>query len=140
MSVTFRRMTAGDARAAVRFWNGTPGMRTNDTPALIRQILRRNPGGSFVALDGKTMIGAILGTQDGRRGMLWHLAVAKPYRRRGLGAKLVARAVAELRKEGIPKVNILVLDSNLPAVRFWKRQGWSRIPVSIYTRPLRGMR
>lgn len=129
-------MRSSDASVAIQFWNATPGMKTVDTPALVRRILRRNPRGSFVAMDGKKMVGAVLGTQDGRRGMLWHLAVASTYRRHGLGTKLAARAVAALRRAGIPKVNLLVLDSNRPAVRFWKCQGWSRIPVSIFTKTL----
>lgn len=127
-------MRAGDAAAAVRLWNTTPGMRTTDSPALVRRFLRRNPGGSFVAMAGTRMVGAVLGGHDGRRGTLWHLAVAPAFRRKGVGAKLAARVRAYVRGRGIRKINILVLDSNRPAVRFWRRQGWTRIPVSIYSR------
>ncbi len=134
MSAVIRRMVAGDAPAAIRLWNATPGMGTKDSPTLVRRFLRRNPGGSFVAMEGRTMVGAVLGGHDGRRGMLWHLAVAPGSRRKGVGAKLVARALAVLRIEGIQRVNILVLDSNRGGTRFWKRTGWTRLPVSAWSR------
>lgn len=129
-----RQMTPRDAVRVLRFWNATPGMRTTDTPALIRQFLRRNPGGSFVAMADGRMLGAVLGGHDGRRGTLWHLAVKPGQRRLGLGAKLTARALAVLRAQGIRRVNILVLNANTGGMRFWKRQGWKRIPVSILSR------
>lgn len=128
-----RAMRPSDIRSALRLWNRSPGTSTNDTPAELRRYLRRNPGGSFVGLEGRRLVGAVLGGHDGRRGAIWHLAVLPSARRHGLGRALVSRAVAVLREAGIRKINILVLSENGGAIRFWRRIGWSRFAVANFS-------
>lgn len=138
--MTIRAMQATDIRSALKLWNRSPGTSTNDTPAELRRFLRRNPGGSFVAVDGKQLVGAVLGGHDGRRGTLWHLAVLPAFRRHGLGRRLVDRAVAAIRRQGIRKINILVLPDNRSAIRYWAKTGWSRFAVANFSLRLRKTR
>ena len=126
-------MQPGDIRPALRLWSGSPGTSTNDSPAELRRFLRRNPGGSFVAESDRRLVGAVLGGHDGRRGALWHLAVLPRFRRLGLGRRLVDRAVAVIRRQGIRKINILVLLDNRSAIRFWAKTGWSRFAVANFS-------
>lgn len=131
-----RKMQARDAGAAIRLWKESSGV-SNDTPAIVRRFLRRNPGMSFVAFSGRTMVGAVLGGHDGRRGTLWHLAVASSMRRSGLGTALADRVLAAQCARGIRKTNILVLKSNARAIRFWRRTGWDVIPALALSREKR---
>ncbi|WP_370445949.1 GNAT family N-acetyltransferase [Petrotoga sp. 9PW.55.5.1] len=41
--------------------------------------------------------------EDGRRGYLYHLAIDKDYRRKGIGTKLVNLVFDNLKKKGIMK-------------------------------------
>ena len=88
--------------------------------------LKRNRGMSFVARDGAELVGAVLSGHDGRRGCLYHLAIAPSHRRNGLGTKLVARCLAELKKAGILNCNIFVYANNTRGERFWRRNGWKQ--------------
>ena len=132
-TVTIQAMRSSDIPGALRLWNRSPGTSTNDTPAEIRRYLRRNPGGSFVAVADGRLVGAVLGGHDGRRGSIWHLAVLPAHRRDGLGRVLVGRAVEVLRREGIRKINILVRSDNQGALRFWRRIGWTRYDVANFS-------
>jgi ribosomal protein S18 acetylase RimI-like enzyme len=93
----------------------------NPTPA---SYLERNPGMSFVARHGTEPVGAVLCGHDGRRGYLHHLAVAPPHRKHGLGRRLVAACLAELKRLRIRKCNIFLFADNAAGGRFWRRRGW----------------
>ena len=59
----------------------------DDSREDIERFIARNPTTSVVARDGKKIVGSILCGNDGRQGSLYHVCVAKPYRRRGIGTR-----------------------------------------------------
>jgi len=119
-------MTMADYDEAMDLWRDTEGMglRPADAPEHIDRYLRRNPGLSFVARDGDVLVGTVLCGHDGRRGYLQHLAVARAYRKQGIGRALVQRVLDELRAIGINKCHIFVLKENASVVAFWEHIGW----------------
>jgi ribosomal protein S18 acetylase RimI-like enzyme len=101
------------------------GLNESDSREAVGRYLRRNPGLSQVAESGGNVVAAVLCGHDGRRGYLHHLAVAREWRRKGLGRALVAACLERLRREGVPKCNLFLFASNRPGRTFWKRLGWS---------------
>ena len=91
-------MSMSEYDEVLALWQNTEGMglSESDTRDAIAAYLKRNPGMSFVARDGKSLIAAVLCGHDGRRGYLHHLAVSPAYRRRGLGTQLVEKCLARL--------------------------------------------
>ena len=128
MRCTIKPMTLADYHEVLHLWQNSEGvgLSESDTRAQIGSFLRRNRGLSFIARDGAELVGAILCGHDGRRGCLYHLAIAPSHRRNGLGTKLVTRCLAELKKAGILKCNIFVYANNAKGERFWKRNGWKK--------------
>ena len=125
--VTVRPMETGDYEAAYALWLGTPGMGLNpvdDSRDGIAKYLARNPGLSYVAMDGETLVGVILCGHDGRRGVIHHTAVKGEYRGRGLGKALAELAFAALRREGITKAWLVVKKDNALGNAFWERMGF----------------
>jgi putative acetyltransferase len=119
-------MAPDDYDEVIALWQATNGLGLNeaDSRENIHAYLARNPGLSLVArCDGK-VIGAVLCGHDGRRGYLHHLAVAAPYRRNGIGARLVASCLTSLAAIGIQKCNLFLFADNEPGERFWKASGW----------------
>ena len=95
------------------------------TPARRQWSQARNPGLSAVAIaPGGELVGAFLAGHDGRRGMLYHLAVEPATRRQGLGRRLVAFSLAGLRAAGVAKAAILVYAHNDAGRAFWEKLGW----------------
>lgn len=113
-----------DFAAALALWNSTPGVRANESPAEFARILARNPGLPVAARLGSELVGAVLAGHDGRRGYLYHLAVAEHCRRQGLGRKLVARCLERLQQAGIRRVTIFSIVDNSAGEAFWLRCGW----------------
>lgn len=86
-----RKMVRDDYERAHRLWLDTSGMGLNDrddSKIGIEKYLVRNPDTCFVALDDDDIIGSVLCGHDGRRGYLYHMAVASEKRHCGVGSAL----------------------------------------------------
>jgi ribosomal protein S18 acetylase RimI-like enzyme len=112
----------------IDLWQQTEGvgLSSADSRESIRAYLERNPGMSFIAEQEGTLIGAVLGGHDGRRGYIHHLAVHPDYRRQGLGRKLVDRCLAALQEVCIQKCHLFIFNTNLEGVDFWENVGWMK--------------
>ncbi len=121
-----RLMTSADYDAARALWDDTPGVGLNsldDSREGIERYLKRNPTSCFVAIDGSEIVGTIMAGHDGRRGMIYHMTIKPPYRRRGIGKRLAAAALDALCSEGITKVMLVVMKSNETGNSFWESLG-----------------
>jgi ribosomal protein S18 acetylase RimI-like enzyme len=117
--------------AAARFlWeNAGPGihLRRSDDPDEIQKKLQRDPDLFLVAeADGK-MLGTVVGGFDGRRGMVYHLAVTELYRRQGIGQLLMDELERRLKAKGCIRCYLLVTVENESAMRFYKKRGWAHM-------------
>src|SRR5262249_49506554 len=83
------------------------------------------------------LIGSAMTGHDGHRGWVYYVAVHPAQRQRGLGAQLMAEAEAWLRERGVPKLQLLVRDSNASAASFYERLGYKREPVATLSKWLR---
>jgi ribosomal protein S18 acetylase RimI-like enzyme len=100
-------MTPDDLPEVIELWTRTEGVGLNESDSVpaLTIFLARNPGLSCVVRDGAKIVGAVLCGHDGRRGFLYHLAVAAEYRGRGLGTALVEQCLAGLAELSIQKCN-----------------------------------
>lgn len=108
------------------FWRSTEGLGLSgaDEREKLARFLDRNPGMSIVICEEGKIIGSVLCGHDGRRGYLYHLAVAKDHRSQGFGELMAEKALERLASAGIEKCHIFVLDSNVGGKQFWRRTGW----------------
>jgi len=103
------------------------GIRTlDDSPADIHRFILRNPTTSVVARANGRIVGSILCGSDGRQGALYHVCVAREYRRRGIGTRMVGYCMEQLRLMGINKVSLIAFTRNDAGNAFWKQIGWTR--------------
>ena len=130
-----RTMLLSDYDKVYRLWLDTPGMglnTTDDSETGIEKYLLRNPNTCFVAENDDEIIGVILSGHDGRRGLIYHLAVKASARKQGVGNALLEQATEALKKEGICKVYIMVFKNNEPGHAFWEKRGFT-VPIeTIY--------
>ena len=105
----------------------------DDSREDIVRFIERNPTTSVVArADGK-IVGTILCGSDGRQGALYHVCVAKEYRRRRIGTQMVGFCMHQLKAMGINKVSLIAFTSNDAGNAFWKELGWQKRPdVNTY--------
>ena len=133
--MTIETMTMDHYDQVYDLWISTPGMGLNnldDSRAGIRKYLERNPATCFIAIEGSRVVGVILSGHDGRRGFIYHTAVAVAERGKGIGKALADRAIDALRVEGINKVALVVYENNDIGNGFWEALGFERRPDLTY--------
>lgn len=135
-SVVFRSMTIDDYPAVRALWESLQGQGLGppDSSEVVARVLDRNPEISSVAMAGEVVVGAVLAGHDGRRGLIYHLAVAPAFQNRGVGRDLVRRVVAAFRFEGIEKAYLLVFKEQQERLAFWTKTGAiERTDISLLT-------
>ncbi len=70
------------------------------------------------------LIGAVMGGFDGRRGLIYHLAVAPEARQQGTGVALMAELETRLKAKGCLKSYLLVTRENADVLAFYRARGW----------------
>jgi ribosomal protein S18 acetylase RimI-like enzyme len=96
----------------------------SDTPEEIQKKLKRDPDLFLVAELNEEIIGTVIGGYDGRRGIIYHLAVHKDVREQGVGAMLMNEVEKRLQAKGCVKCYLLVIADNERAVQFYENRGW----------------
>lgn len=130
-----------DYAAAIALWDASgPGVHVSrsDAPAALRQKLARDPDLFLVAELNGLLVGTVLGGFDGRRGMVYHLAVAAVQRRHGLGSALMAELETRLRARGCVKCYLLVDAGTESLLDFYQRLGWGVMDVYALGKDLDG--
>jgi ribosomal protein S18 acetylase RimI-like enzyme len=116
-----------DYSAARSLWeNAGPGIhvRRSDEPEQIQKKLQRDPDLFLVAESNGRLIGTVIGGFDGRRGLIYHLAVEASFRQQGIGGLLMDEVESRLKAKGCIKSYLMVADDNESAMRFYEARGW----------------
>ena len=104
----------------------------DDSREDVARFIRRNPTTSVVAEANGRIIGSILCGSDGRQGALYHVCVAREFRRRGIGTRMVGYCMEQLRQMGINKVSLIAFAKNDAGNAFWRGIGWKSSDVNYY--------
>jgi ribosomal protein S18 acetylase RimI-like enzyme len=102
-------------------------LRRSDGPEEIAKKIQRDADLFLVAEVGGEIVGTVLGGFDGRRGMIYHLAVAASFRQHGIGEALMEELEQRLRAKGCIRYYLLVTKDNTDAVRFYEARGWKQM-------------
>ncbi len=124
-----------DYSKAIQLWQGIEkGVKVgrSDAPEQIEKKLRRDPDLFLVAEADGEIIGTIIGGFDGRRGLIYHLAVAAPFRGQGVGSRLMGEVETRLRAKGCIRCYLHVMVDNDEAVEYYEKRGWKRMD-HVYT-------
>lgn len=132
-TISTREFLIHDYDKAVALWNRVEGVEVaeGDSKEEIRAYLLRNPGLSRVAEEDGAIVGAVLCGHDGRRGLIYHLAVAPANHGQGIGKRLVQECIVHLREAGVTRALILVASDNPRGHSFWLRNGWEDVPGAL---------
>ena len=102
-------------------------LRTSDERDEIRKKIERDPDLFLVAQAEDSIIGTVLGGYDGRRGMMYHLAVSSTHRRKGIANLLVDALEEKLKEKGCIRYYLLVTKDNQEAITFYKKRDWENM-------------
>lgn len=109
-------------------------MGRSDAPEEIAKKVSRDPDLFLIAEEDQRIVGTVIGGFDGRRGLVYHLAVAESHRTRGLGSRLMDALELRLRAKGCLRVYLLVTRDNTAAMHFYENRGWEKMDLHIYAK------
>jgi len=99
-------------------------MGRSDTLPEIEKKLKRDPDLFLVAESEGNIIGSVIGGFDGRRGLIYHLAVETSFRGMGIGSHLMNEVEGRLRAKGCLKCYLLVTNDNPDVEGYYRQHGW----------------
>lgn len=109
----------------------------SDTLAELEKKLNRDPDLFLVAESEGAIIGAVIGGFDGRRGLIYHLAVDASFRGQGIGSELMNEVESRLRTKGCLKCYLLVTIDNIEVADYYVHRGWQPMDqVQLYGKEL----
>src|SRR5512134_1648593 len=115
--VIIRPYVPGDFAAVTALWDATDiSIHYNDPAKDIPRML--------ATLDERVMASIMVG-HEGHRGWLYKLAVMPEFRGKGYGRDLVQQAERWLVARGVPKVNLMIRDTNIKVREFYQRLGYT---------------
>ncbi len=123
-----------DYDAVMRFWESIEKgihLGPSDAPAEIQKKIQRDPDLFIVAELNNEIVGTVIGGFDGRRGMIYHLAVAASLRGQGIGSRLMSEVESRLRAKGCIKSYLVVLRDNIEAMKFYEHIGWESMDRDV---------
>jgi ribosomal protein S18 acetylase RimI-like enzyme len=130
-----RDFRVGDYVAMLALWKsaGLPCKpEGRDAGAEIERQSREPTAIYLVAEAEGKIVGAVLGTHDGRKGWVNRLAVSPPHRRRGLALELLAEVERRLAALGIGIFACLVEDWNVDSKAFFEKAGYKAFDGMTY--------
>lgn len=130
--IAIRDMDAADGDALRVLWKAAGFRSVGDDDRSLAAFAQRNPGLLLVATADGAVIASALGAWDGRRGWIYHVATAEPFRRKGIATRLVKRLEQRLRIAGAPRVNAVVRDERPDARKFWEALGFVVAPSHLF--------
>lgn len=122
-----REMTIGDYNNVYALWKACGLVLGDaDSRAGIARLLEANAGLSFVVVADGEIVGTVVGSFDGRRGWVRHVAVSPRHQGHGIGAALLARLEEAFKARGVAQINLHVTVDNAAVTAFYGRLGWTR--------------
>lgn len=109
----------------------------SDEREKITHLLNHNPGLLIVAKKENIIIGSVLGTTDGRRGYIYHLAIDPAFHKQNVGSELIEELFKRFKNQDIDKVHGFVLTSNEAVTYFYEQHGcYRRSDLFVMSRDL----
>ena len=128
MELETRVLDADDYESLIALWirTGLPYKpKGRDSRASITAQMKRDPELFMGAFRENRLVGAVIGTFEGRRGWINRLAVDPRERRKGVAQMLIGRVEGVLRNRGARVIGVLVEADNAGSLALFQKCGYT---------------
>ena len=124
--MNIRSFRKSDADDVIKLWKdcGLVVPWNDPTNDIQRKLLVQSELFLIGTLDNEIIASAMAG-YDGHRGWVYYLAVHPNHQKFRYGKKMMESAERLLIEMGCPKINIMVRESNLDVIKFYKETGYA---------------
>ncbi|WP_342534574.1 GNAT family acetyltransferase [Lysinibacillus sp. FSL K6-0057] len=125
--MNFREFTLYDFDSVINLWKKAGLIISrSDTLEGLKKKIKRDPQLFFVMEKDSFIIGVVMGSYDGRRGWINHLAVDPEYQGMKIGQQIIKELEMRFKKIGCEKINLLIERNNEEVQEFYEKQGFKK--------------
>ena len=137
MCTLLRPAEPEDENAVVDLWTACGLVVPWNDPHADFRLARGRAGSDVVVAEAKgTILAAAMIGHDGHRGWIYYLGTRPEARSRGLAKRLIAHAESWAKARGIPKMQLLVRNSNVRVRGFYESLGYAVNPTFVMQKVL----
>jgi ribosomal protein S18 acetylase RimI-like enzyme len=130
-----RPFADGDLESVTALWAACGLIVAHNDPATDIAFCRATSDAElFVGLSEVRIVATVMTGHDGHRGRVYFLAVDPEHGGRGCGRRMMRHAEAWLRARGVPKVNLMIRDTNQDVRGFYEAIGYVCEPGLVMAR------
>ncbi|HBY17982.1 MAG: hypothetical protein XE04_0954 [Marinimicrobia bacterium 46_43] len=125
--VNIRTYKSSDYEAVYNLWKAAGlYLSLSDTRKELHRMLDKHPELFLIAEEKDIPVGTVLGSFDGRRGYVHHLAVLPEFQNRGIGSDLLNVLEDKYREMGVIKIHLFIETVNAEVESYYQKKGWHR--------------
>lgn len=125
--MNFREFSLDDFDSVINLWKKAGLIISrSDTLEGLKKKIKRDPQLFFVMEKDSFIIGVVMGSYDGRRGWINHLAVDPEYQGMKIGQQIIKELEMRFKKIGCEKINLLIERNNEEVQEFYEKQGFKK--------------
>ena len=133
-----RDALSADEGAVVALWRACGLVTAQNDPGGDFRFAMAQPNSTILVAEAdRRIVGSVMVGHDGHRGWLYYVAAAPDARHAGVGRAIVAAGEQWLRARGVPKVQLMIRDTNAAVAPFYERLGYEETPRIIMSKWLR---
>jgi len=133
-----RPIRNGDEAAVADLWSRCGLVRPWNDPFSDIAFARATPQAEvFICEHGSTVIASVMCGHDGHRGWVYYLAVSPDHQGEDLGRAMMTKAEEHLGALGVPKLELMIRETNAQVVKFYEALDYQTEPVIVMSRWLK---
>lgn len=118
--------------AAIAIWKEAGLLRPWNDPHADSALALRHAGSTILSAPREAkVVATVMVGHDGHRGWVYYLAVARAFRRQGVGTMLMRSAERWCRERGVPKLQLMVRSENVEVASFYAALGYDKSDVIV---------
>ena len=126
-----------DVEAVAALWKTCNLTVSYNDPHEDIQRCRRSPASElFVGIREGRVVATVMAGEEGHRGWLYYVAVDPAEQKHGHGRAMIHHAEMWLMSRGMPKVMLMIRDTNVAVEAFYHRLGYRTIPRLVLQKVL----
>ncbi len=133
--LAIRPIEDGDIDAVVRLWRDCELVVSYNDPLADIALARASPSATIlVGLKDDKVVATAMAGSDGHRGWLYYVAVDAAHRSKGYARAVIGAAERFLAGKGVPKVQLLIRESNAGVRAHYEKLGYELAPRLLMQR------
>jgi len=134
-NIAIRQIENADIDLVIELWETCNHLISHNDPTTDISFCRSSPNAAlFIGYVDSALAASIMTGHDGHRGWIYYLAVDPKQEGKGFGRCMVWHAEDRLRDRGVPKVNLMIRETNTEVREFYEAIGYATEPRMVMAR------